>query len=74
MSIAYGYPRMDVQAVAVQSATLSADRKTVSLTLANLKPGRIYQLNLGDLRAADGQKKILDKLICYTLNRLVTQP
>jgi glucose/arabinose dehydrogenase len=71
---AYGSPRMDVQPVAVKSAVLSADRKTVSLTLADLTPGRIYQVMLGDLRAAGGQQKLMNKLVCYTLNRLATHP
>lgn len=71
---AYGSPRMDVQPVTVKTVTLSPDRKIVSLTLADLKPGRIYQLDLGDLQATGGQKKLMNKLVCYTLNRLVTQP
>jgi glucose/arabinose dehydrogenase len=68
---AYGSPQMDVQPVAVSGATLSSDRKTVSLKLTNLEAGRIYELNLGNLLANNGQKKLANKLICYTLNRLV---
>ncbi|MBD2702250.1 hypothetical protein IC229_16475 [Spirosoma sp. BT702] len=67
---AYGSKQIDVQTVNVTSATLSADRKTVSLKVAELKPSRIYELNLGDLRSGNGQKKILSRSVCYTLNRL----
>ena len=67
---AYGSPQMDVQVVPVSAVQLSADRKTVSLTLAELKAGRIYELTLGAIQGDKGQKKLMSKLICYTLNRL----
>ncbi|MBN8823600.1 MULTISPECIES: hypothetical protein [unclassified Spirosoma] len=65
---AYGSPQMDVKSVPVTAVSLSGDHKTVSLTLAELTPGRIYELTLGDLKA--GQKKLMNHLICYTLNKL----
>ncbi|QHV95885.1 PQQ-dependent sugar dehydrogenase [Spirosoma endbachense] len=68
---AYGSPQMDVHTVAVSAVKLSTDRKTVSLTLDELKASRIYELNLGSLLANNGQKKLANHLICYTLNRLV---
>ncbi|MVM28769.1 hypothetical protein GO755_01900 [Spirosoma sp. HMF4905] len=68
---AYGSPQMDVQAVPVSSIQLSADRKTVSLTLGGLKSNRIYELTLGNLQANNGQKKLMNHLVCYTLNRLM---
>ncbi|SOD98692.1 DUF7133 domain-containing protein [Spirosoma fluviale] len=67
---AYGSPQMDVQPVSVAGIQLSTDRKTVSLTLDNLKPNRIYELTLGNLVANNGQKKLMNHLICYTLNKL----
>ncbi|MBD2752811.1 PQQ-dependent sugar dehydrogenase [Spirosoma validum] len=67
---AYGSPQKDVQTVNVSDVTLSADRKTVSLKLAELKPKRIYELTLGKLQANNGQKKIMNHFVCYTLNRL----
>ncbi|GAB3940383.1 hypothetical protein GCM10028805_02050 [Spirosoma harenae] len=67
---AYGSPQMDVQEVPVLSAQLSANRKTVTLTLADLKPNRVYELTLGNLQASNGQKKLMNHLVCYTLNKL----
>ncbi|WP_332369421.1 hypothetical protein [Spirosoma telluris] len=68
---AYGSPQMDVQLVPVSAVQLSADRKTVSLTLGELKSSRIYELTLGNLQANNGQKKLMNRLVCYTLNRLM---
>lgn len=67
---AYGSPQKDVQSVGVSAARLSPDRKTVSLVLDGLRAGRIYELTLGDLRTVNGEKKLMNKLVCYTLNRL----
>ncbi|GAB3781286.1 hypothetical protein GCM10028818_35070 [Spirosoma horti] len=67
---AYGSPQMDVRAVDISGIQLSADRKTVSLTLAGLTPKRIYEFTLGNLQADNGQKKLMNHLICYTLNQL----
>lgn len=67
---AYGSPQMDVRSVPVTAVTLSNDRKTVTLSLADLKPGRIYELTLGDLQANAGQKKLMNHLVCYTVNKL----
>lgn len=67
---AYGSPQKDMQTVNVSGVNLSADRKTVSLTLTDLKPNRIYELTMGNLQANKGQKKLMNRLVCYTLNRL----
>lgn len=67
---AYGSPQMDSRAVAVTGVQLSSDRRTVSLTVPDLTPKRIYELTLGNLQADNGQKKLMNHLICYTLNRL----
>lgn len=68
---AYGSPQKDVRQVPVSAVKLSSDRKTVSLTLAGLQTNRIYELKLGALLANNGQKKLANRLVCYTLNRLV---
>ncbi|MDO1450900.1 PQQ-dependent sugar dehydrogenase [Rhodocytophaga aerolata] len=65
----YGSDQSDVQAVAVTHVSLSADRRKVSLDLESLKPGYVYELQLGDIQAATGEP-IANKIICYTLNRL----
>lgn len=61
---------VDVRKVAVQQIRLSADGKTVSLTLDDLTPGMIYELRLGHLTSAAG-KPLGNSLICYTLNKLL---
>ncbi|WP_288425238.1 hypothetical protein [uncultured Spirosoma sp.] len=70
---AYGSPQKDVQVVPVSAVQLSPDHRTVSLTLARLQPRRIYELHLGKLTGNNGQKKLMNQVICYTLNRLRTQ-
>lgn len=60
----------DVQTVQVTGIKLSSDRKKVSLTLAELKPGYIYELKFGNIITAKGDQ-LDNKLICYTLNNLV---
>jgi len=66
----YGSPETDKQPVAITAARLSPDRRTVSLTVDKLVPGYMYEFTLGDLRAGNGTKKVANRLVCYTLNRL----
>jgi type 1 glutamine amidotransferase len=66
----YGSPQMDNTPAPVHQARLSADRKTVTLVLPELRPRRIYELHLRDLRAEDGAE-LLHQVAYYTLNRLV---
>ena len=66
---AYGSKQFDVQPVAVTNAELSPDGKTVTLKLAELKAGYIYELELGKLRSTT-QQNLMNRLVCYTLNRL----
>lgn len=69
---AYGSKQFDVQPVSVSAVTLSADRRTVSLTVPSLRASRIYEFHLGPLTAEQGRKRIMNPLVCYTLNRLRT--
>ena len=62
-------PQVDVTAIPVTSIKLSNNRKKVSLSLGDLKPGFIYELTLGDIKSSDGHM-VANKLICYTANRL----
>jgi Glucose / Sorbosone dehydrogenase len=66
---AYGSKQYDLADVLVGAVTLSADRKTVSLELPELRAWRVYELRLDDLKAADGTP-IGNPLVCYTLNHL----
>ena len=67
---AYGSKQYDLQEITVSGATLSKDRKTVSLELPELTAWRVYELRLDDLRTDDG-KPVLNPLVCYTLNHLL---
>jgi glucose/arabinose dehydrogenase len=67
---AYGSKQFDLQEITVSGATLSKDRKTVSLELPELTAWRIYELHLDDLKAEDGTP-IANPLVCYTLNHLL---
>ena len=63
--------QMDIQSVPVRNVEISPDQKKVSLTLGTLKPGYIYELKLGNITNAEG-KPLANKLICYTLNKLLS--
>ncbi len=63
--------QVDVQPIRVTHIEISPDRKKVSLTLSDLKPGYIYELKLENVKSAKG-RPLANKLICYTLNKLIT--
>lgn len=65
----YGSDQFDVQAVSISDIKLSSDGKKVTVKLATLKPGYIYELNLSNIRSEEGEG-LANKLICYTVNRL----
>jgi hypothetical protein len=66
---AYGAKQSDVAQPKVTTATLSADHTTISLTLDDLRPGYVYELNLKQVKAADSSE-VINTLVCYTINRL----
>lgn len=61
--------QLDVQPVNVTGVTVSGDGRTVSISLAKLKPGYIYELKLTGIKSAEG-RPLENNLICYTLNNL----
>jgi glucose/arabinose dehydrogenase len=65
----YGSDQYDVQSVRVTAVELSEDRTKVSLTLAELREGYIYELQLKSITAANGEP-LANTLICYTVNKL----
>ena len=66
----YGSPQMDVTELSVTSAQVSADGRTVNLTIPGIQPKRIVQFDLGEgLVAADGST-IGNPTICYTVRKL----
>lgn len=66
----YGSPQVDVTPVKVSAVKISRDRKTVSLTLPQLVPQKIYELHIRGLKADDGSA-LLHPEAYYTLNKLV---
>lgn len=65
----YGSDQFDVKSIPVTDIEISLDRKKVSLTLATLTPGYVYELNLGDIKGESGEV-LANRIICYTLNNL----
>ena len=64
----YGSPQENMTDNKVQSVKhLSA--KTVEVTLDRFKPGRVYQLDLEELKSKDGDE-IQNRLFYYTANQL----
>jgi hypothetical protein len=64
----YGSPEVDKKAETVKKAVLSADRKTLSLTVDGVRrPGRIYELHLEGLKSADGEP-VLHPEAWYSVN------
>ena len=65
----YGSPEVDRRAEPVRAVTLSADRRTASLTANGLRRGRVYELHLDGVKSADGDP-VLHPEAYYTLNEL----
>ena len=66
----YGCPETDTRAERPLVGDLSADRKTLSVGVAGLRPGRVYELRLDGVKSADGDP-LLHPEAYYTLNELV---
>ena len=67
---AYGSPKTEVTPVPVQSATLSADGRRVSLAIDDLRAGWLYDLRPTGIRSASGEP-LAAGMAAYTLNRLI---
>ncbi len=65
----YGSPRMDTTPVSVNNIKVSEDGLRVSLSLADLKPGYVYDLEIKDVHSEQGVALINNRLF-YTLNQL----
>lgn len=66
----YGCPETDTQPEKVEAVTVSKDGKTVSVTVPNLKRGRVYDFLLSSVKTAEGES-LLHPEAYYTLNELV---
>ncbi|HUR60413.1 MAG TPA: c-type cytochrome [Opitutaceae bacterium] len=66
----YGSPRIDQLPVAVTKVALSADGREAELSVSELEPGFVYEFQMEDLAAADGQL-LTNPTGFYTVNRLL---
>jgi hypothetical protein len=66
----YGSPERDTRAEKVTAVSVSADKKTVSLSVPDLKRGRVYDLHV-DRLSSKGGEPLLHADAYYTLNQLV---
>jgi hypothetical protein len=65
----YGSPEVDRRAEKVRGVRVSADRRTVSLAVTGLRPGRVYEVHLDGIKSAAGEA-LLHPEGYYTLNQL----
>ena len=67
---AYGGPKIGEEALTVTGATLSADRKTVTLQVDGLKPNRVVYVRSPRPFEAEGGEPLLSTEAWYTINKL----
>lgn len=65
----YGSPKTDEADVAIKEVKVSPDGRKVSVKLAELKAGYVYDLKMSELKTTDG-KLLMNRAIFYTLNKL----
>ena len=65
----YGSPQMDLTPVTPSKVTLSGDGHFADVEFAELKPGYIYDFDLGGLASTKGDT-VLNPHIAYTLNKV----
>jgi mono/diheme cytochrome c family protein len=63
-----GSPRVDESSAPITAIRVDTDRRGVELTIGDLQPGYIYELELENLGAADG-RPVENPQAFYTLNR-----
>ncbi|WP_405510704.1 ricin-type beta-trefoil lectin domain protein [Streptomyces anulatus] len=67
---AYGGPKVDEESLTAQAATLSADRKTVTLTVPGLKADRVVHVRSARPFSATDGKQLWSTEAWYTMNQL----
>jgi hypothetical protein len=70
-TIDYGGPKIDEQTLSVSSATVSADRKTVTIQIAGLQPGRVVYVRSPRPFSSESGTPLWSTEAWYTLNSLV---
>lgn len=63
----YGSPEVDTSTPTIEKAAVSADGKSVRLTIKGLQQGHVHEFHLDGLQSATGQP-LLHKEAYYTLN------
>jgi hypothetical protein len=66
----YGCPEIDTRSETVGRPKLSADGKTLSVSVGGRKKGRIYEIRLDNIATAEGEKVVHPEAY-YTINELV---
>jgi cytochrome c len=69
-TVNYGGPKMDEAELSVLSATVSADRKKVFLSIPGLQPGRVVHIRLRNLPLSAMGHEIWTTETWYTLNAI----
>nr|WP_228921759.1 ricin-type beta-trefoil lectin domain protein [Streptomyces sp. DH7] len=67
---AYGGPKVDEESLTAQSATLSADRRTVTLTVPGLKADRVVHVRSARPFSATDGEQLWSTEAWYTMNQL----
>jgi hypothetical protein len=65
----YGGPEVDQHKPTVQAVSLAEDGLSAKLTLDKLKPGFVYEFDLGRLQSSD-EEEILHRHAYYTVNEI----
>ncbi|HWO65962.1 MAG TPA: family 16 glycoside hydrolase [Umezawaea sp.] len=73
-TVAYGGPKIDEQTLSVGSATVSADRKTVTLQIPGLKAGRVVHVRSPRPFSSEAGTSLWSTEAWYTLNSQVGGP
>lgn len=68
----YGGPEIDQHKASVQGVQLAEDGMSAKLTLDKLKPGYVYEFDLGRLRSRD-EEELLHRHAYYTVNEIPTR-
>jgi len=66
----YGGPEVDVRAETLGRTTLSKDGKTLSVSCAGIRKGRVYDIRVEGVTSTDGQNVVHPEAY-YTVNELV---
>ncbi len=73
-TVAYGGPKLDEQAMTVQSASVSSDRKKVFLEIPGLKAGHVVWIHLRNLTVSEMRHGLWSSEAWYTLNAIPSEP